>query len=82
MKSSDILLSLDGEYLHIWKGKDGVCVHYDESWMLEGGVLKGVFGIGSDFEEACDNYLHQIRGKRLVFEGHWHKNRKEIIVLG
>lgn len=82
MKSCDILLSLSSEYLKVWRLKDSVCVNYDESWVLEGGVLKGVFGKGADFEEACDNYLSQIRGKQLVFEGHWHKIKKEVYVLG
>lgn len=82
MKSSDILLSLGGADITVWKVKDAVCVKYDEAWVLGGGVLEGTYGRGADFEDACEDYLTKIRGKTLVFEGVRNKTRREVRVLG
>ena len=82
MKASDILLSLEGEHLEVWKAPDGdICVSYQHCDIKDGYFLVGSFGAGKTFEEACDEYLKQIRGKTLVFNA-CSKSRKEIKVLG
>lgn len=81
MNSSDILLSLAHESLEVWKVGDTLCVKYHDSMVSDGPVLIDKFGRGSTFEDACADYLTNIRGKKLVFEGGFH-TRKEITVLG
>ena len=81
MKSSEVLLSLSGEYLEVSKNKLGVCVQYKGVEISDGMFLIGEYGIGKDFESACDDYLSKIRGKKLVFNA-YNSNRKEIMVLG
>ena len=82
MKSSDILLTLCSEYLKVWKVHDHICVDYEDAWISDGITLQGAFGIGPDFESACDDYLNKIRGKKLIFDGPNHAQRKEVTVLG
>ena len=74
MKSSDILLSL-GEHLEVFKNSLGVCVEY------KGAEVKDEFGVGRDFESACDDYMNKIRGKKLVFNA-CSSARREVQVLG
>lgn len=82
MKSSDILLDLESEFLHVWKLRDNtICVNYDGADTKDGMFLVHNFGEGSTFEEACNDYLAKIRGKTLVF-GACSKNRREVKVLG
>ena len=81
MKSSEILLSLDYENLEVFKNPGGICVMYKGADVKSGIALKGEYGVGIDFESACDDYLNKIRGKKLVFNDYG-DNRKEIIVLG
>lgn len=81
MKSSEILLSLDGGHLEVFKNSLGVCVEYKGAEVKDGMFLIGEYGIGTDFESACDDYLNKIRGKKLVFNA-CSNNRKEIMVLG
>lgn len=82
MKSSDILLSLDGESLEVSKNSSGgINVCYKDAEIKDGMFLIYDLGRGSNFEEACDNYLSKIRGKKLVFDAHTN-NRREIMVLG
>lgn len=80
MKSSDILLSLQGEDLVVWK-VDEVCVQYKNAGVSEPGVIIYTFGSGLDFEAACDDYLDKIRGKKLIFDAS-ESSRREITVLG
>lgn len=82
MKSSDILLTLCSEYLKVWKAAGHICVNYEDAWISDGVTLIDTFGRGNDFESACDDYLNQIRGKKLVFDGLNHSQRKEVTVLG
>lgn len=79
-KASDILMSLQNAHLEVWKCNDAICVDYYGADVIEGPVLRRVFGKGGSFEAACYDYLEQIRGKTLVFcDG---ETRKEITVLG
>lgn len=82
VKSSDILLSLNGFYLVVFKDiNDKICVRYENCEVKEGYALVLMVGRGNDFESACDSYLSQIRGKTLVFNS-TSENRKEVTVLG
>lgn len=82
MKSSDILLSLDNEYLEVHKNCFGnVCVEYKGAEVKDGYFLKTCWGVGENFEDACDDYLTQIRGKKLVFDA-CSINRREVSILG
>lgn len=81
MKSSELLLSLDGESLDVFYNVHGICVRYKGAEIKEGAFLTSVYGTGTDFESACDDYIRQIRGKRLVFDAYSNK-RREIMVLG
>ena len=82
MKSSDILLSLRNETLKVWRVDQTVCVKYEDAWVNDGVTMSSSFGRGRNFEEACDDYLSKIRGRRLTFDGYRHKNIKEVTVLG
>lgn len=81
MKSSELLLRLDGERLEVFYNVHGTCVRYKGAEIKEGTFLTSVYGVGNDFESACDDYIRQIRGKRLVFDAYSNK-RREIMVLG
>ena len=81
MKSSEILLSLDDGHLEVFNNCHGICVHYKGAEIKDGDFLIGAYGVGVDFESACDNYLEQIRGKKLVFNA-FSNDRIEIQVLG
>jgi hypothetical protein len=80
MKSSEILLSLD-EHLEVFKNSRGICVEYKNAEIKDGYFLVSTFGVGEDFEAACDDYLRKIRGKKLVFNA-CTSYRKEVTVLG
>ena len=81
MNSSEILLSLSGERLEVFKNRLGVCIQYKGAEVKDGDFLISEYGIGTNFELACDDYLNKIRGKKLVFNAYT-INRKEIMVLG
>lgn len=82
MKASDILLSLEFAYLEVSKDVGGrVMVDYRNCEVKEGCFLRSSPGRGQNFEEACEDYLNQIRGKTLVFNT-YSDSRKEIKVLG
>ena len=82
MKSSDILLSLDMADLEVSKNSSGgINVRYAGAEIKDGIFLVSSYGRGKDFEEACDDYLSQIRGKTLVFDAH-SEDRREVTVLG
>lgn len=81
MKSSEILLSLDGEYLEVSKNSGCVCVKCKDSEIKDGNFLIDTYGMGEDFESACDDYLNKIRGKKLVFNTYTPR-RKEVTILG
>ena len=80
MKSSDILLSLDNESLKVFKNDyDDICVRYVGANVEDNYFIKVVWGAGKDFESACDDYLNQIRGKKLVFDAYNNKRREVLI---
>ena len=81
MKSSEILLALNGKHLEVFKVKDFVCVLYKGAEIKDGCFLKTDYGVGLDFESACDDYISKIRGKRLVFNAGTN-DREDIMVLG
>ena len=81
MKSSELLLSLDGEHLEVFRNVRGICVEYKGAEVKEGMFLKDAYGVGEDFESACDDYIKQIRGKTLVF-GACTNSRREVKILG
>lgn len=81
MKSSDILLSLEHHDLEVWKVKDEVCVCYENAQVKDSMFLISAFGRGPDFESACDDYLNQIRGKKVIFKA-FEKTREEVTILG
>ena len=81
IKASDILFSLKGKDLEVWKVDDEVCVQYHKAYIKDGPVLIGEYGRGPNFEVACDDYLNKIRGKTLVFRS-FDTEREEITVLG
>ena len=81
VKSSDILLSLDSARLEVFKNKSGVCVCYQDAEIQNGSFLIGAYGVGDDFETACNDYLSQIIGKSLVFNAGT-SYRREVMVLG
>lgn len=86
MQASKILLSnvqvaISRRLLEVWEFFDGeVGVAYKNCNIKEGEWLHGVFGKGSTFEEACEDYLSKIRGETLVFD--YNKpNRFEVDLL-
>ena len=81
MKSSEILLRLDGEHLEVFQNRHGVCVMYQNAEISDGSFLVTDYGTGADFESACDDYLDKIRGKKLVF-GACTDGRHEVMMLG
>ena len=66
MTASERLLALDSHHL---EGAD----------VLEYPMRVSLYGIGNTFEEACENYLTKISGKKLVFG--YGDTRKEVTVL-
>lgn len=81
MSAVDILLSLEGHRLEVGKDLNGqIMVHYYHCEVKNGIFLTGVTGRADTFNEACEDYLSQIRGKTLVFNA-YSDSRKEVTVL-
>ena len=79
-QAQEILLRL-GKHLDVWSFQDGeVGVSYENCELKDGMFLRGAYGTGRTFQEACEDYLTQIRGKTLVFRAYTSK-REEIRVL-
>lgn len=85
MKASDKLLSLENEQLEVscikTRNETAITVCYQDCDVKDGCFLKGEYGVGQTFEEACENYLNLIRGKTLVFNA-CSDARHEVKVLG
>ncbi len=80
MTAENILLSL-GERIEVWKIPNGeVAVSYEHCEVKEGYFLKGTYGTGKTFEDACEAYLNEIHGKTLVFNA-YSGRRNEVRVL-
>lgn len=68
MTASEILLSLSGKHLDVWRGDSWeICVSYRNCEIKDGAFLISAYGDGDTFEEACADYLKQICGKKMVF---------------
>lgn len=81
-KSSDILLALELAELNVSAIRTGeIHVCYRGADVKDGMFLVSAYGRGKDFEEACADYLSQIRGKTLVFDA-CTKHRREVTFLG
>lgn len=81
MTAFERLSSLSDKHLSVIGIKNGVnaagkplvniSVQYENCYVkesLHSAVMCSIFGSGSTFEEACEDYLNQISGKVLVFE--------------
>ena len=80
MNSIEILLSL-GKRLEVWGVPNGdVAVAYQKCEVMDGPFLRGAYGTGNTFQDACDDYLNQLHGKTLVFNAYT-SSREEIRVL-
>ena len=55
-------------------------VYFYDTYVSDGCVLIGIYGIGESAEEAAENYYEQIKGKKLIANPS-SKTRKEVIVL-
>lgn len=78
-QASKLLLTMESEHLEVWNVGADVCVCYANCEVKDGAFLIGEFGIGKNFEEACEDYLAKIRGKTLVFHA-CTSRRKEVTV--
>lgn len=79
MRASEKLLNLKHHHLEVFRSNDKIGVCYQDADVLEYPCRKSEYGIGHDFEEACENYLNIISGKTLVFG--YGKTRKELTIL-
>jgi hypothetical protein len=74
------LLNLS-ERLEVWRVPGGeIAVAFQSCEVKDGYFLISEFGTGSTFNEAVDDYLEKISGKRLVFNA-CSENRHEVLVL-
>jgi hypothetical protein len=81
MDAVNRLLNLEFHQLSVFRAADGIiCVKYEGAWISDGVALTGTVGRGRTFEEACEDYLGKISGKKLVFERTGGK-REEVVVL-
>ena len=55
-------------------------VYFKDTYVSDGCVLIGIYGIGDSAEEAAADYYEQIKGKKLIANPS-SKTRKEVIVL-
>lgn len=78
-QASKLLLSMENEHLEVWRSGVKVCVCYANCEVKDGAFLNTEVGIGSDLEEACEDYLAQIRGKTLVFRA-CSSQRREVAI--
>jgi hypothetical protein len=80
--SSNRLLNLNYYSLEVRKATNGkIIVSYESCEVQDGCMLKSIVGCGNTFEEACDDYLHQISGHTLIFNAMSETKRKEVNVL-
>lgn len=80
MDSITRLLNLN-EHLEVWRIPSGeIAVSFSGCEIKDGDFLVSAFGTGKTFEEAADNYMDKISGKRLIF-GAYTNHRREVVVL-
>ncbi len=58
----------------------GIGVCFQNSEIKDGMFLVGEYGRGKTFEEACEDYIHKISGKTIVFDAYT-DSRKEAIFI-
>lgn len=80
MSAIDTLLELREEIVVFKDVNDKICVEYKNGFISDGLALIGNPGRGDTFDEACREYIRNIQGKTLVFDGSYTK-RKEVKVL-
>lgn len=56
-------------------------VAFEDSFVKDGNVLIGEYGVGNTFESACEDYLNRITGKKLVFNPSNEERRVEVVIL-
>ena len=79
MKAYERLMNLEHHRIEVFRVKDQISVTYSGSDISDGVIREGIFGVGTTFEEACEDYLNKISGKKLVFG--FGENREEVTVL-
>lgn len=80
MNAEEILLSLE-KSLEVWKVPSGkIAVSYQNCDIKYGMFLRGDYGTGETFSDACEDYLNQLHGKTLVFNA-CSSAREEVRVL-
>ncbi len=81
MSALDKLLRLEHRRLEVCRDIQGrIMVNYAGAYISDPPMLVGVCGRGATFDAACEDYLRQISGKRLVFGANT-DHRTEVIVL-
>lgn len=75
------LLNLNITRLEVWRLTDQrICVAYRSCDVKDWAALRGEFGCGKTFEEACDDYRKKISGRELVFYNN-SGSRQSVIVI-
>lgn len=60
--------------------KSAIGVKFHNCEIKDGAFLVSEFGKGITLSDACEDYIHIITGKTLVFDG-CTDNRKEVLVI-
>lgn len=77
----ETLLLLDNATVVVFKDRDmQYCVGYKGAAIQKDNVLCSIVGRGKTLEDACNNYIFQINGKKLVFNAE-SKNRREVNIV-
>lgn len=83
MKAFERLLNT-GYHLDVFRwenyNESGIGVHFQDCETKDGIFLVGTFGRGQTFEEACEDYVHKISGKTIVFHAYT-DSRKEVVFI-
>lgn len=60
------------KHLEVWKFKNDniICVSYADCDVKDGPFIRGLYGRGVTFEEACKDYYEQISEKHLLYIQH------------
>lgn len=79
MKAYEKLMNLERHNIEVFRVGNQIAVMYSGSDISDGIVRKGVYGTGATFEDACEDYMKKISGKKLIFG--FGEGREEITVL-
>ena len=67
--------------LEVWKlPNDFIAVAFRDTEVKDGYFLKGEYGVGATFDDACTDYMEKISGKTLVYRD-LDGERRENVVL-